>query len=474
MRQFKGADWTLNDQFSIQPEYLRKSIGYIKGLFTAMINKVQNQQQAQRPGGTTAQPPNGQPTIPLNASNLQQLQQQEEAIQRARRQSQAVPAAPTAAQPPFPLGAPSPQGVPQAYGTGGFSPEKLKIPPSKRRKPSHAGGTTPTTPGTGLAAQAKPEASKPSTVETKSFTCAVPECEYHRKGLPTQAALEKHTEESHKPEEHIDDPLQYALDSFKVALVDPDKEKEKAQRKAPKKPPTAADAQRAATKPVTGPTVKQEVKVEGTTPVTAGTTPMGRVSSQVGPKSVSPASNQLPTPRMAAGKAPASSNLRPTPSKDVKREPGKAADETVPSDDTQLKDAWADSALSLDLISEAFDAARTEDFYGLRGDPFDEFLNADMFTLEQAEDTPDSIDSGGAVTQTPKDGDLSKEDALIKIGGPEDDNWLPADWFSHPGALAGDPMIIDNPWVDIDWNALERKEIDPVMGDDGSLTFFSG
>lgn len=471
MRQFKDTDWSLNDQFSIAPEYLRKSIAYIKGLFAAMISRVQNQQQSQRPGGAAAQPPSGQPTMtPLNATNLQALQQQEEALQRARRaQNQAVPAAPTVAQPPFPLGAPSPQGVPHAYGPGGFSPDKLKLPPSKRRKQSHAGATTtPTTPGPG--AQAKPEASKPSDVEVKSFTCSVPECEYHSKGFPSQAALDKHIEESHKAEEQIEDPLQYALDSFKSALVEPAKEKEKSEAKATSKPPAAVDVQRAAAKSATGPNVKQEIKAEGATPATAGTTPMGRVSSQAAPKSVSPASNQLPTPRMGgAGKAPSN---RPTPGKDSKKESERASDQTVTSEDVQLKDGWVDSTVSLDLISEVFDSARNEDYCGLRGDPFDEFLNADMFTLAQAEDTPDSVDSGGAVTQTPKDGDLSREDVVIKIGGPEDDNWIPADWFSHPGPL-GDRMFIDDPWVDIDWEALERKEADPIGGDDGGLTFVS-
>lgn len=112
MRQFKpSAEWIVNEQFTITPDYLTGSILFIRKLFQVMMlrmnqqrsNANQQQQQEAAPSG----PPSTQPgTSALNATNLQQLQrqQEEEALQRAHRassQSASVTAAP--------FGAPSPR-----------------------------------------------------------------------------------------------------------------------------------------------------------------------------------------------------------------------------------------------------------------------------------------------------------------------------------------------------------------------------
>src|SRR5436190_21876490 len=89
MKQFKGPDWTLADRFTITPDYLDSAIPYLKKWFAAMISQVQGSRQNQagtsRP--TAHQVPTsqsgGQGNIPpLNASNLHQLEQQQEALQR--------------------------------------------------------------------------------------------------------------------------------------------------------------------------------------------------------------------------------------------------------------------------------------------------------------------------------------------------------------------------------------------------------
>ncbi|KAL4925620.1 mediator complex subunit 15-domain-containing protein [Aspergillus undulatus] len=89
IRQFEpGPDWALNDQITVTSDYLTGTTDYIRKLFHRMIARV-NQQQSQvsgqRPGAS--QGPNAQQTnqnmAPLNASNLQQPQQQEEALQQA-------------------------------------------------------------------------------------------------------------------------------------------------------------------------------------------------------------------------------------------------------------------------------------------------------------------------------------------------------------------------------------------------------
>jgi len=489
MRQFKGSDWTLNDQFTITPEYLTASITYIKRVFAAMISKVHNQQQnqsgAQRPaapqGPATTQPTTQTNVTPLNASNLQQLQQQEEALQRARQaQGQNVPAAPTVAQPPFPLGAMSPQGIPHAYGPGGFPPEKLKLPPAKKRKQTHPANAT-ATPGQAQAPTApasKTQPAKQAPADTKKappspagpFKCTVPECQYHQKGFTTQTALDKHMEESHKVEEQIADPLEYALESFRTSLV---KEKEKAESQETRKvPTTSTDAQQAPNKPVAAAAaaapVKPEVKAEGTTPATAGTTPMGRVPSQAGPKSTSPGLNQLQTPRMPSGKAVgAPSTLKPTPSKDGKKEAGKPGERGPSPEDAVGKDPWADSNISLEAIHDAFMDFGDENLRGLGFDPIDEFLISDTFTKIQSEDTPDSVDTGVA-TQTPKDSESSKDDDMdVKIGGLGDDNWIPVDWFSLPGRLEGG-LLTTEPWEDLDWETIDRKEAE-MNADDSAM-----
>src|SRR4051812_11420512 len=102
----------------MSPETITSVINHVKKCFSAMMTKIQQNQAARTAGnqGSAAQAAS-QSGIPLNASNLQQLQQQEEALQRARRANpQTVPPEPTSLQPPFAIGPSSPQGVPQAYG----------------------------------------------------------------------------------------------------------------------------------------------------------------------------------------------------------------------------------------------------------------------------------------------------------------------------------------------------------------------
>ncbi|KAJ9220914.1 hypothetical protein DTO207G8_8514 [Paecilomyces variotii] len=470
MRQFKDPDWTINDQFTIPPESLAQTITYIKKLFTAMISKVQSQPAAQRAAQQAAATTSaGQPATQakLNASNLQQLQQQEEALQRARRASiQSVPPAPTAPQAPFALGAPSPQGVPQAYGPGGLTPDKLKLPPTKKRKQSH--GTTPGTPAQGQAAAtaaSKAQGTKQTPVDVNKataglvgpFKCAELECEHHQKGFVTQAALDKHVEESHKVEQ-ISDPLEFALESFRTVLAQ-DKEKPAAQES--KVSAAAPDMQRVASKPgIVG--LKQDIKGDGATPATVGATPMGRVPSQVGPKSTSPASNQLQTPRTVSGKPPVG---RPTGGKEERKEGGKASVQISSAEDAATKDPWADSTISLEAIHDTFMDFGDDSLYGLGFDPLEEFLNSEAFSKNTSEDTPDSVETG-AVTQTPKDAEPSK-DVDVKISGVSDDNWIPADWVNLPSHVEGElDLLMNDRWEDLNWDTIDHK--------DAELSFDSG
>lgn len=476
MRQFRpGPDWAINDQITIAPEHLTGTINYIKKLFHAMITRVnqqQNQPSGQRPNvtqGPSPVQPVSQGNMPaLNATNLQQLQQQEEALQRARRASGSGGMG-TAAVPQPPFGAPSPQGVPHAYGPGSFPPEKLKLPLPKKRKQSHPGAATagqaPTRTATGSKSQANKQSAKEATLgatqSTGPFKCGVPECLHNHHGFANQPALDKHVEENHKAEEPIDDPLEFALDSIRDSLVtDNGKtgvEEPKTALGVALEIPQAPNKQGPAPSPA-----KNQVKPEGTTPA-AGSTPMGRVNSQAGLKSNSP------TPRASSGKTPAPPAAKRAASKESHREPAKAADQLPPSEDAMAKDPWADSAISLDAIHDTFMDFGDESLHGLGTDLMDEFLNTEMFTKMQTKDTPDSVETGVA-TQTPRGSDTSKDEDIVKIGGAPDDSWVPVDWFSLPSRFE-DRLLVDDTWDDLDWETIERKEAD--MSNDGGMPIYA-
>ncbi|RAL09936.1 uncharacterized protein BO97DRAFT_150839 [Aspergillus homomorphus CBS 101889] len=466
MRQFKpGSDWTLTDQYTITPEYLAATTNYIKKLFHHMIARV-NQQHNQLPGQrpnaqqsasmTPASVPNNMPA--LNATNLQQLQQQEEALQRARRASSQT-ASGSAGLPQAPFGAPSPQGVPHAYGPGSIPPEQLKLPPPKKRKQSHAGAT----PVSG-APMTKTQPNKQPGVETKlagtalggSFKCSVPECQNHYLGFATQTALDSHVEECHKIEEPIENPLEFALESFRTSLV---KEEDQGGLHSSKDTSQAPGKLGASSSPT-----KNEAKPGGT-PIPAGATPIGRAPSQLGPKPSSPASNLQLTPRTSSAKVPTSSPLKPTTSKDDKKENAKPLEHAPPSMDVVMTDPWAHSAISLDTIQDTF--LDLGDDTGLGFGAMDEFLNPEMFTNSQAEDTPDSIETG-LITQTPKDNDLPKsEEVNGKNGGDiADENWIPVDWINLPSRFE-DGLLMNDSWDDVDWDMLDRKDTGMNVDDSG-------
>lgn len=444
MRQFKSGDWSLNDEFDISPETLKKSITAVRETFKAMIRTVQSQQPKSNPAVPGAQ----SNVAPLNASNLEQHQQQEEAKRARRVQNQTVPAAPTSAQPPFPLGDPSPQGVPHAYGPGaGFSPDNMRIPQSKRRKQSHP--TTPATP-TAPGAAALP---KGDPLKQAMFKCSVPECEYHTKGFATHVELERHVEENHKAKEEISDPLQYALDSFNFALGKPVDEMDLVGTKDEKAAATVGS------KPISLHTAKRDVKTEGV----AAATPLGRVVGQADTKAVSPASQQLLTPRSnvsKAAKAPASNQVFVKVEKDA----AKTMNQPMPEEKVSTT-GWADSKVSLFSIQDAFGPSFTEESLGFGGDIFEEFVNADMF-MGKAENTPDSVDSIGLNTQTPKDGEMIKDDTTITINDGDDDGPLPLDWFSRPGPMFNG-SVYEDLWAD--WDLLSK---DSLMGpSENNLSF---
>jgi len=196
---------------------------------------------------------------------------------------------------------------------------------------------------------------------------------------------------------------------------------------------------------------------------------MGRAPSLAGAKSSSPASTQLPTPRAVSGKGPTSTKIKASPGKDDKKGSEKAIEtSTIIPDDTVMTDSWADSLISFDTIHETFvDLGEDGGFSGFGLDPIDEFLNYDMFPLKGQvnEDTPDSVETG-MVTQTPKDGEVFKEqENHLKITGFNDEDWLPVHWTNHPSQYENDFLMNDQSWEDINWDSIDPKEAEMNVDD---------
>ncbi|PGH20404.1 hypothetical protein AJ80_03549 [Polytolypa hystricis UAMH7299] len=442
MKQFKGPDWTLADQFTIASDYLSSTIAYLKKWFQAMISHVRP--KSQQPQQQAAQPS----MAPLNASNLQQLEQQEEALQRAKRaHAHVAPPAPTALQPPFQLGAPSPQGVPQAYGPTNLTPDKLYIPPpNKRRKPNQQANKTPTstpsavgpTPAPHGVHQSPPETRKPTPgVAPLSFKCTITDCQYHVKGFASQAALDNHVDEEHKVEPPIADALEFALESIATGLGIKREQAEDASKVGP-----VVDGQAQEGKPGAVPKPQSDVKAESMT--------SGRPTSMPG-KSASPASNTAKTPQLLGSKGPGASTLKQSKSKNGKKEAVK--DQASPEDAASAKNAWPESAMSFDAIRAAF-GDLGDQMPTLGPDPVDEILLSEAFTKIRPDSTPQSTDTG-ANTQTPNDSDMSKDDDIDLV--PTDDNWIPADWVNLPGELEGG-LLMQEPWEEINWDSMDTSE----------------
>lgn len=444
MRQFKpGSEWVVNDHFTITPDYLTGAILFIRKVFQLMIRANQERQRPnanQPPVSATSTSQAGSTGTALNATNLQQLQQEEaQALQQARRASSQ-----SATVAPAPFGAPSPQGVPHAYGPGGLAPEKLKLPPPKKRKQSHAGTSAspvqPNAPAVAAAAakykQAVADGKSTAAALSGAFKCSVVECQHHYQGFPTQAALDKHVEDNHQPEEEeaIGSPLQYYIDSIAIGLgLDRGAE--------PQQPATAGPAVTTNNQATKVGAVASPAKQGLGTPATTSTTPMVRATSQLATKAVSPAtSTQQLTPQPVPGKG-----AKPSPSQDAPKQPGKRT-----WDESEAKDAWADCPMSQEKIQECFAPVFSDPRLKALGyDPIDEFMNTDMFS--DSEDTPDSAALDAAIaTLTPTDED-AKDGA--KDGAKDaDDIW--AVWTT--------------PWTKemID-NTVEWMKIPPELLDTG-------
>ena len=223
----------LKDVFSITPqdvEQARAVLGMIvKDLgekFPRMMVKQDSQQNSATPvpqAASKTSAPAVTPGMPLNAANLQQQQQQLNKLhQRSGSHSSRPPAAPTSAQPPFQLGAPSPQGLPAYIGKTAVTQDKLHIPPRKKQKQNLADASQ-TTPASNVSPQVnksvpevKRDQAQTKTQPKPALVCNEPDCDRHNIGFDTQKALDAHVKEEHiRP---LQDPAKYAQDNLSALL----------------------------------------------------------------------------------------------------------------------------------------------------------------------------------------------------------------------------------------------------------------
>lgn len=183
----------------------------------------QQPQQPQQPQRPEQQPGSNQAPTPLNEANLaKQTQALNKAHQRSNSKSGQPPAAPTSAQPPFPLGAASPDGKPVWVAATPLTQEKLQLPNARKKiKTANGQASSPAVSSQNASPQTKvtsPDLKKkePKPAPKPAFMCTEPGCEMADTGFPTEEARKQHHQEVHVLP--YEDPEQFMQQSFTAAF----------------------------------------------------------------------------------------------------------------------------------------------------------------------------------------------------------------------------------------------------------------
>jgi hypothetical protein len=210
----------------------------------------------------------------------------------------------------------------------------------------------------------------------------------------------------------------------------------------------ALQAKAAATAAASGPSKLSVASPAKPAPVTPTGTPMLRATSLRGAKTASPATS---TQQLTPGQA--GKNVKPSPGKDHQKDASKV---------DAVGDPWADAPMSLEKLHDTFQPIFSECRRREMGyDPFEEFMNADMFSGEQSDSTPDSLDVALA-TQTPDD--KTNTDTKEAAKWPD---WMPwdaesleasAEWMAIPPTLAMDDQLLTGgvESLQVDFERLQR------------------
>lgn len=229
VRQFKDGEkmTTPKETFSVKPKDLEQVRAMMESIakdlaasFPQAVRKTGSQQNAADGAAqqtTPGQSANAQPaqTLPLSVQNLEK---NTAALSKLSQRKSVTPAAPTTTQPPFPLGAPSPHGLP-AYGNKpALTAENLHLPTSRKKPKTTASASV----SPQVSKQSSPQMQKQAqAAEMKAlpkaqFQCALHDCEANNIGFSTEEASRAHYEEEHvKP---FEDPARFASENLAFAL----------------------------------------------------------------------------------------------------------------------------------------------------------------------------------------------------------------------------------------------------------------
>ncbi|POS78289.1 hypothetical protein DHEL01_v203319 [Diaporthe helianthi] len=184
--------------------------------------QAQQAQQAQQPQ-RTEQPGSSQAPTPLNEANLaKQTQALNKAHQRSNSKSGLPPAAPTSSQPPFPIGAASPDGKPLWVASTPLTQEKLQLPSARKKiKTANGQASSPAVSSQNASPQTKVTSPDLKKKEAKAapkpaFMCTEPGCEMAESGFPTEEARKQHHQDVHVLP--YEDPQQFMQQSFAAAF----------------------------------------------------------------------------------------------------------------------------------------------------------------------------------------------------------------------------------------------------------------
>lgn len=413
---------------------------------------------AQTTAAAAIHPP-GASTVPLNAANLQQQQQQLNKIhQRSGSRSAHTPAAPTSTQPPFPFGASSPHGAPAYIGKNALTQENLHIPARKKQKQNNAGQNT-------QGSKASPHVHKVPSPETKrqsapeskpqpkpTLCCSEPECDRHNVGFGSEEALRAHTQEEHI--QPLEDPTKYALDNM-AALLGLDPQGRSKNTATSTKDSTAAPGAKiglGGSKQGQTPNIKDE-----NTPGRVAT-PMNRQTSlnrQPSTSGVKP--NATSNPRGQADSAKDTLAKLQTGQKDTAKQAAQQAHEAANSD------PWANATIDPNDLLQNFQAFES----GAGG----AISDMNVYRSITPNDTPESSKDGVSEPNSDiSDGvglDISLDifDESWQPFGPSDTELLNLSTFNVNGSGEEDLLIFEDEksapnfqsWDDIDMSTFDNQ-----------------
>jgi hypothetical protein len=334
LKEIEHARMTLNtivNDLSQRHPNMKKSL---------VNNQAPPNAQAQGSAATPA-------SVPLNAANLKEQQQQLNKVHQRSGSRSNVPAAPTQTHAPYQFGSAKspPDGTPvydRSYAMkNNLTQENLQLPVHKNKKQRPNSNT----PGQNTPANASPQVSKtpispdmkrqvsqPRNQTKPLLSCSEPECDKHNVGFDSEDALRQHTQEEHiKP---LSDPLQYAQQNLAASL--------------------GLDSQgrslhQVATKPVA-------VQAHTAQPMVLGGSRQGQtpnIKSGNTPASSTPMHRQVSMNRQAS----ASGARSATPSKGtpLKEGSGNAIKQTAPPPpEPVIEDSWANTTIDPNDLVQGF------------------------------------------------------------------------------------------------------------------------